>query len=178
MSKQWKFLNKKIVYAHPYRSVEEWTFTIPDGSEHTYSVQVAADVVIVFGITKGKQVLLLHQYYVAQGVKVPTLVAGFVDTVDPEDTAKHELREEAGCEAKEFIYLGSSYKGKYATGVFHFYLARDIELVGPQELEPSEDIDASLISLDQCRELLRTSALQDVAQVACAYRALDYLGYL
>lgn len=175
---KWKLLRKKIVYTNPFQPVEEWAMKIPDGSEHTYAVQVAKDVVIVFGITKKKQILLLHQYYVAHQVKVPTMVAGFVDTINPEDTAIHELREEAGCRAGDMVYLGSAFKGKYAIGVFHFYLARELEQVGSQELEPSEDIDISFISLNKFLDLLRTHQLQDVAQVACAYRALDYLGLL
>lgn len=151
---------------------------LPNGNIRDYSIIVAKEVVIVFGITAEKDILLIHQYYIAHQKKVPSLVAGFVDHGHHRETAERELREETGCTAKEFVYLGASYRGKYSTGCFHYYLANGVALSGKQELEESEDIDVSFISLSKFLRLLRQSELQDTAQVACAYSALDHLNLL
>ena len=174
----WQLLSKKEVYNHPHRRVEEWKVKVPSGKERNFAIFVGDDVVIVFGITTDKQILVIYQYYIAHQTKVPSLVAGIVDGGDHAKTAIQELHEEAGCVAKEWVYLGSSFKGKYATGVYHYYLAMDVKRVGAQQLEASEDIDVKFVSQKEFFALLRTSKLQDVAQVACAYRALDYLGKL
>ncbi|HYE60164.1 MAG TPA: NUDIX hydrolase, partial [Candidatus Kapabacteria bacterium] len=128
--------------------------------------------------THDQKILLIHQYYFIHERKAPTLVAGFVEDNDHRRTAENELREEAGCVAGDWTYLGSTYRGKYETGVAHFYLAKDVVQVGSQDLEPAEDIDVSFVSVSDFITLLKRGELQDVFPVACAYRALDHLHLL
>lgn len=174
----WKLISKKEVFSHPFRTVEEWKFLLPSGYEHTFAISPGKDVVVVFGITDDDQVLLIHEYYMAHMKKVPALVAGMVDDGYHRETAIRELAEEAGCAARDVTYLGSSYKGKYATGDVHFYLAQGVTFVGSQSLEAAEDIDTTLISVNDFIALLRGGELQSIFEVACAYRALDHLGKL
>ena len=108
-----------------------------------------------------------------------TLVAGMVPTgTDPLEIAKVELREEGGCETKEWIELGSSLRGKWSTGELYFYIARGVEKKFSQDLEEAEDIDVEFISLADFKKILKNFKLQDATSVAGAYKALDYLGEL
>lgn len=151
----------------------------PAGTEHAFQVHVSAyDTVIVFGITDEQKVLLIKEYFVAAGQHVWSIVAGVVDNNDREATAKKELLEEAGCTAREWVYLGSSCMNKYRTGYTHFYLARGVEQVQDQQLEPTEDIEVFFESIETCKQLLRDGSIHDTPKVACAYRALDYLQLL
>ncbi len=174
----WTLLSKKLLLDHKYRPIEGWRMRLPNGREREYAVSTSPEVVIVFGITDEKQILVTHQYYIAAQKKVASMVAGFTDKKSRAETAIAELREEAGCSATRWTYLGSSFRGKYATGEVHYYLAEGVMVSGPQELEESEDIDVAFVSLENFFTLLRSGELQDVFQVACAYRALDYLHLL
>ena len=108
--------------------VEEWDVENPEGHVDNYSIHICPEVVIVFGLSKDGKVLLLDQFFIAQQLRLHTLVAGAVDRGrDRLEVAKEELREEAGCEAEEMIELGYSYLGKWTTGKRYFYLAKGVE---------------------------------------------------
>jgi hypothetical protein len=174
----WKLLAKKTIFENPFRPVEEWQMQLPNGDVHDYAIETSYDIVIVFGLTDKQTVLLIDEYYIGELRKVKTFVAGLVDKTDHRTTAQNELREEAGCEAREWVYLGSAVKGKYVTGSVHFYLALGVEKKYEQQLEASEDIHVGFVTLDECKQLLRSGALQGALEVACAYHALDYLKLL
>jgi ADP-ribose pyrophosphatase len=174
----WKIISKRTISDQAYNQTEEWLMELPNGQEYPFLIRKGKDAVIVFGITSDQKILIIHQYYVSAGKVVPSLVAGVVDKNDTLESAIVELREEAGCTAKDFVYLGSSYRGKYITGSFHYYLAKGIVQSGKQDLEKTEDITVSFVSVEELKDLLKNSKLQDVAQVACAYLALDYLNLL
>jgi len=178
MSKDWKILSKKGIFSDDWKSVEEWQVQTHNGDSLSFSMVIEKDVVIVFGITPDDKILLLRQHYISAQKKVPTLVAGIVMNNDHKLVAGNELHEEAGCRAKEMVHLGSSFRGKYVTGSVHYYLAKDIESCLSQELEPAEDIEIEFISLEKFKGLLRNCEIEDQAQLACSYLALDYLGKL
>lgn len=175
----WQLIGKKKLFENPFRPVEEWSMLLPrNGGEHQFAIETSRDIVIVFGTTPDQNVVLITEYYIGEQKNVLTLIAGIVDHGDHRQTAEHELQEEAGCRAEEFVYLGSGLKGKYVTGVVHFYLAKNVTPNGGQALESTEDITVSFISLTEFRRLLSDGTFQGAYEIACAYRALDYLGWL
>jgi len=174
--KNWKLLKKELVYNHPFRKIEEWTMLRHDGSTSPYSVDVTGDAVIVFGITDDKKVLLLEQIFLPTEKVHKTLVAGFLDEgKSPEEVAKKELREEAGCTAEEMISLGNALLGKWTNRYMHFFLAKGVKVVGDQELEMAEQIEYSFVDVAEMKELLKAGEIQDLTSEICARRALDYL---
>jgi ADP-ribose pyrophosphatase len=179
MDKEWKLLEKKKVFDNPWRPIEEWVLQTHLGEQHSFYIGIEPDVVIVVGVSKEKKFLTIEQYNYAQGKFFTTFVAGFVEKTDtPEHTAKRELQEETGCVAKEFVYLGSNVKGKYVTGVVHYYLALDVEQVGEQELESNEDIKVEWIDVERFKNVLAEQKFAEVFAEAGAYRALKYLKLL
>src|SRR3989338_6854131 len=139
----WELLNKKKVFDNPFRPVEEWQMRLPDGREKIFAIEASHDIVIVFGITDAERVLVIDEYYIAPQGRMLTFVAGLVENGNHRSTAAQELKEEAGCSARELVYLGSGVKGKYVTGDVHFYLAKGVRQDSAQMLEPSEDIVVS-----------------------------------
>lgn len=179
MNKKWKLLSKKVAFQDDHAVVESWRMRLPNGGEDDFTlVDARGDAVIVFGITPLQQVVVLRQFFMSSQTYEHTLVAGLLEGRDPREVAAKELAEEAGCVAQEFTYLGSSLKGKWALGRFHYYLATDVQQTQPQQLEPAEDINVQLLSVTEFLQILRGGALQDVASVICAYRALDHLKLL
>lgn len=175
---EWKIISQDPVYENKWRRIEEWKMQSPQQKDMSLFVERRRDSVFVFALNKDKQCLILTEYFFSQQTYHQTLVAGIVDNNDPEYTAHKELREETGCVTGKMIYLGSASEGKYVTSKNHYFLALDIEQVGRQELESSEDIQISFISLEEVRELLKQNKLQGAYEVACAYKALDMLNVL
>lgn len=176
--KEWKMISKKQAFKNKWVDIEEWKMQVgPDHVGH-YFIEHARDVVVVFPITKENHVIVLKEYYIAHEQYVYSLPAGVVDDNDHEKTAKAELLEEAGGESKEWTYLGSNFLAKYKTGQVHYYLAENVEIIGQPALEPSEDIEVLNIPVTEFLALLRKNEVQDQAEVACAYHALDHLTLL
>lgn len=178
MTKSWTFLSKEELYKDHWKTVEKWNIENPKGFVGNFTIVTGMDVVVVFSITADDQVLVLKEYFFSIQDKVRTMVAGMLENGDAKSMAIQELREEAGCVAKEMIHLGSMIHGKYTRGEIHCFLAKDIEVVGEQQLEVNEDIEVEFVPLSEFRELLKTGKITSVPQVACAYMALDYLNKL
>jgi 8-oxo-dGTP pyrophosphatase MutT (NUDIX family) len=172
---QSKILAKKVVFTNQWRTLEEWKIRQRDGLVGDFYIQIGGDIVTIFGITDDDQVLTIREYYTSLEQVIISLVGGYVGANDVLLAAKNELREEAGCEANEWIYLGNALISKYQTGRNHFYLATGVHVVGPQQLEPAEDIEVEFISKQDFTDLLASGQLHGLSEVACAYRALEHL---
>jgi 8-oxo-dGTP pyrophosphatase MutT (NUDIX family) len=87
-------------------------------------------------------------------VEIP---AGMVDPEDPDPAAAvaRELCEETGYEAAELIHLGSvAPNPAFLDNQCHTYLARDVRLMGSQQLDGAEDIDIVLLTLEEIERMI------------------------
>ena len=176
MSKDWKLISKNKVFDNPFRPIEEWKMKSPSGGEEVYYIDTGYDVVEIFVLTKDNEVLMLEEYFMSKQDKVYTLPAGLVEKGDSaQETAMRELMEETGYKAKEWVSLGNTVRGKYTTGHVHYFLALDAVKVAEQSLDSNEDIKVMPIGIEDFKEILRKGDIHSTYDVACAYRALDYL---
>lgn len=173
---EWKIIEKEDISPSKWRRMERWKVQTHKNKEEDVFISLLGDSVIVFGLTDENKVLVLTQYCIGPQEYLKTFVAGFVDGDNSaEETIKHELQEEAGCSAKEIIYLGNSHRSKWGVGKVHFYLAKGIIQNLEQELEGLEDISVEFISLEELEKLLDESKIHDIASATCAEKALRYL---
>jgi 8-oxo-dGTP pyrophosphatase MutT (NUDIX family) len=172
----WKILSKKTAFANRWRTIEEWKMQTHTNDVYDFYITQEQDVIMVAGLTSDKKVLIIRQYYFAHQQKFPTFVAGIVDADEsPLAAAERELKEETGCVAKEFVYLGKAVKGKYATSHFHFYLALDVEQTLKQELEAVEDIEVEFINYEGFKKMVEAQEFPDAFAELLAYRLFNYL---
>jgi ADP-ribose pyrophosphatase len=85
--------------------------------------------VIVLALDDARRVFCLWQYRHPALRRFVELPAGLLDTEgeSPQDTARRELREEAGLEAAEWTHLGTTWSSPgISNEVMHFFLARDL----------------------------------------------------
>ena len=172
-------LARRVLVDHRWHRYCEDRYRRTDGSEGSYYyVDMPASVGII-PLFDDRTTILLRQYRYLLGVELWEFPIGGVDG-DPArggeplllETGRRELREEAGVEAKRWDHLGcfSPYKG-VSNERCHFYLARDLEVVG-QELEPEESITPHRMSLAEARERLLQQTLPD-GQSLCGLLLLD-----
>jgi 8-oxo-dGTP pyrophosphatase MutT (NUDIX family) len=102
--------------------------------DHTFERLVLEHpgAVIVLAVDDRRRAYCLWQYRHPAQRRFVELPAGLLDAEEetPEDTARRELREEAGLEADEWAVLGSTWSSPGITGeVMHFFLARGLRVV-------------------------------------------------
>jgi ADP-ribose pyrophosphatase len=102
--------------------------------------------VIVLAVDDRRRAYCLWQYRHPAHRRFVELPAGLLDAdgESPEDTARRELREEAGLEAGAWTLLGSTWSSPGITSeVMHFFLARDLRDVDDDFERTHEEAEMS-----------------------------------
>ena len=132
--KPWKTLSRTTLLNHSkWLKVEDHNIELPDGKvvEHWPWI-ISPDYVNVVVQDEDKNFICFRQTkYAAHGITLAP-VGGYLDPdEEPLVCAKRELREELGCEATEWIHLGTfPCDGNHGNGTAHLYLARGAHQVG------------------------------------------------
>lgn len=97
--KPWKTLSSEVVLETPTYKLRKDTCLLPDGIIiHDYFVREEQDIVFIFCVTTGNEVVLVRQYRQGIGQTTLELPAGYMSRHDHslEDGARRELLEETG----------------------------------------------------------------------------------
>lgn len=134
----------------------------------------------IIPITREGKVVLVRQY--RHGINDWTLEfpGGVVEAneVDMTASAARELREETGYEAKNVELLGVLRPNPaMLSNHLHVCLARNVELVGQQNLDSGEDIQVVLKTIEELREMIASGKIQH-AHVVAAFSLLEVSGKL
>lgn len=112
---------------------------IPNGAIRTREVIEHSGGVCVVPITDNNEVITVKQFRYPYMEIVTEIPAGKRDTADEEplQTGIRELKEETGCTADKFIYLGELYPSPgYCGEVIYMYAAKGLHY---GETNPDED---------------------------------------
>ena len=122
--------------------------------------------VIVLAVDEVRRAYCLWQYRHPAQRRFVELPAGLLDAEgeSPEETARRELREEAGLEAGSWIPLGSTWSSPGITAeVMHFFLAQELRAVDDDFERTHEEADMSggWVGLDDLRAAVLDGRVQD-----------------
>lgn len=122
--------------------------------------------VIVLAVDDHRRAYCLWQYRHPAQRRFVELPAGLLDAAGeaPEQTARRELREEAGLEAREWTPLGVTWSSPGISGeVMHFFLARGLRAVADDFERTHEEADMSgdWVSIDDLREAVLDGRVAD-----------------
>ena len=159
--------------------MEERTVELPDGRViDDWPWVESREFANVVAVTEDGLFLVFRQTKYA--VDGPTLgpVGGYLEPgEDPLETAKRELREETGYDAKEWTSLGRyAVDGNRGCGVGHLYLARSARKVAVPAADDLEEQELLTLTRDEVEAALLAGGfgvLSWAAVVALALLALD-----
>ena len=148
----YKTISREVIHSRNHMNFVK-TKVLINGKEKDYSYADISDGIGIVAVNDKGEVALVGQWRYAIETYEWEIPAGMrEDGEDPLDTAKRELREEAGCTAKSWKKLGSFFMESNATNkVAHAFLATDLEMCDT-DFDDDENIEIEWIPLEEAVE--------------------------
>lgn len=173
-SKTWKVLQSKYLIKRPWLTARVDKVQLPSGVVNDeYYVLEYPDWVNVTAITRDGRFVMVRQYRHGLRETLTELCAGVIDPADksPLDAARRELWEETGYGGGQWsLLLKASPNASAMTNMSYCFLARDVEQVSTQHLEPTEDISVLLLEESEVLDLLARGEMKQALMQAPLYK--------
>lgn len=116
----------------------------------------------IVAITPDNEVFFVNQFRYAYDEVVKEIPAGKLEKgEDPYEAMKRELREETGCLAESFVYLGTTYPTPgYTNELLRIWACR-VSASTDQDLDPDEFLEVEKIPLDKAVEMVMNNEIPD-----------------
>ena len=167
--KPWKVLQSEYLIQRPWMTARKDCVQLPSGVVNPeYWILEYPTWINVIAITRDRRMILERQYRHGLGSTEWEIPAGVVEQGEtPEEAARRELMEETGFGGGRWTELGAySPNASACNNLSHSFIAEDVEALGTQHLEPTEDITIHLLSLDEVRRILERDGFKQALMVA------------
>jgi ADP-ribose pyrophosphatase len=161
-----KQLTSKLVYAGKMLRVFEDRVLLPDGTTGTREYIRHPGAVIMLALLDDETVLLERQFRYPHGRHFCELPAGKIDPgEEPLATAKRELVEECGFEAKSWQHLTTLHPCiGYSDERIELFLARDLIHVG-HERDAGEFLEVVPLKVSEALDWIAQGRITDVKAI-------------
>lgn len=178
----WKILSSEYLFHDLWFKVRKDKCETPGGKiVDPYYVYEFPTWVAAVAVTEGGQFIMVRQYRHGLGETGIELPGGCVDDTDANDqqAIARELLEETGYSFSSYEYLGKiSPNPSTNNNLLHMFLATGGIKTAEQNLDPNEEIEVLLLSIEEVKELLRENKIIQAMHVSCILYALEKLGEL
>jgi len=179
LMKPWKTLSRTLALDHSkWLKVENHTIQLPDGKViDQWPWVISPDFVNVLVQQEDGTFLIFRQTkYAVEGISLAP-VGGYLDfDEDPLACAKREVREELGCEAKDWIFFGSyPVDGNHGCGKAHLFLARGAVHVCDPIQDDLEEQDVVIVAQEELQNALFKGEFKVLSWSTTVAMALQYL---
>jgi ADP-ribose pyrophosphatase len=160
-------------------SLTEARFVAPDGSEFERDVVRHPGAVAVVPVTDNDEVLLVRQYRGSVDRKLLEIPAGTrdVEGEPPEETARRELEEEVGVNARRITLLGTMLNSPgFCDQKTYLYLATELEAGTPgRHGVEEENMEVVTVALSDVDQLVAAGEVSDAQTLLGLLLARDML---
>lgn len=164
----WEKIDSRTIYENPWLRLREDKVIRPDGKPGIYSVVEIKPSVGIVVVNEKNEIALVGQWRYAHNkfsLEIPT---GGSNKEDREilDSAKRELEEETGIQAKKWVSLGSIDNSNGATtDVANLFYASDLIFTESHQ-EPNEDIVTKWVNFEQAVDMVMEGEITESCSVA------------
>ena len=176
--KPWKILDSKYLYKTNDVALRIDQCEIQNGNVFEPYVIETGTWVNVVALTKDREVILEKQYRHGVGQVMLEIPAGVMEEDDesPLRAAQRELLEETGYTSERFIEVGKVYPNPAThNNLTYSFLALDVEKVGQQSLDETEEIEVSLVPFDDLISIAKEGGLSQALHVSALFFTMVYL---
>jgi len=172
--KTWKVLNSRFILDRkPYMTLREDTVELPNGSRiEDYFVFEYPAWVIVLAVTTEQEFVMIRQYRHGIAKVHYELAAGVPDANETLlESAQRELLEETGYGGSTWsIWMEASANPATHTNTAYIYMATDVQWLGQQSLDATEEISVEVLSRAAVLEILRGNGVFQALHAAALWR--------
>ena len=157
----YKVLSSREIYRNPWILVREDKVVHPSGKEGVFGIVEMTHGVCVLPVNSDKEVYLIKEYRYGAEKEILSIIGGTVENSDTElHTAKRELKEETGLEAKKWVKLGdfNAYENVVKSKKLPLYLALDLTQ-GERHLNGDEILSVFKVPLSQAIEMVLNNSI-------------------
>ncbi|MCI1640092.1 MAG: NUDIX hydrolase [Bacteroidales bacterium] len=170
---KWKVLKSEYLFKRPWLTVRQDCVKIPNGQiNDEYYVIEYPDWVNIIAVTEDGKFVMERQYRHGLGKTCFEIPAGVMEKGEsPLQAAKRELQEETGYgEGKWTEAMSISGNSSTTNNISHCFIAEDVKRISGQHLDRTEDIDISILTVDQVRNLLLGDKVKQSLMAAPLWR--------
>ena len=160
-------VDSEAVFDGKLLHVRRDTVQLPDGTLATREYIVHPGAVLIVPVLPDGRVVVERQYRYPLGRVMIEFPAGKLDSGEtPLDTARRELREEAGYVATSWRWLGRVHPVvSYSTETIELFVAEGLTQVGAQ-LDAGEFLEIALLSVEEMLAAIDRGEITDAKTVA------------
>ncbi|MCO5237579.1 MAG: NUDIX hydrolase [Chitinophagaceae bacterium] len=179
---KWKILASEYLYKATWFTIRKDRCETPGKKiVDPYYVYEFPTWVSAVALTEDHKVIMVRQYRHALGETLMEIPGGCVDDTDPslQSAIARELLEETGYQFTHYEYLGKiSPNPSTNDNLMHMFIARGGKKVQEQQLDPNEEIEVYLFSMEEIKQMLKENKILQALHVTCLFYALNKLGYM
>ncbi len=168
--KPWKTISKDaILNTNKFLKIEKHAVQLPDGKViPDWQYVITPDFVSIVALTKKGEFVVIKQYKYAVGEVTISPVGGYIEPgEEPLESAKRELREEAGYESENWISLGKYViDSNRGCGNAYLFLAKDAEQTCIPNSGDLEEQEILLLSRTEIDEIISEEKLKVIPWIA------------
>ena len=170
--KPWKKLSESVVFRNPYWTYKRDAFELPSGKPGEYHYIHTNGSSMVVPIMEDGALLLVNQHRYLLGRESAEFPCGSVkDGATYEETARQELREEAGYAPGSLLLTGEFNPFNGVTDeMCRVYVARDLAFVGATPDE-TEEFELFLLAPAEVEARIRSGVIWDGMTIAAWFIA-------
>ena len=173
---KWSQLSTETLHSCPYYDFRHDRYRLPSGGDGDYYyIRIPGSTMVVPRRPDGELVLVRQYRYLHRRVSLELPAGGMKAGRSPLETARDELREETGLIAAQWKKLGQFAPcNGLSDELCHVFLAEELSQ-GQASPEPTEELEAVTIGLDEARRKILSGELWDGMTIAALslYALLD-----
>lgn len=166
---KWETLSSEYLFRRPWLTARRDKVRLPNGTIHDeYYVLEYPTWINVIAITKDGKFVMVKQYRHGLGIVATELCAGVAEEgEDPLTTAQRELLEETGFGGGEWeLNTVLSANPSSQNNLSYSFIARGVERIADQHLDPTEDIKVEILTEDEVWDMLINDRLKQALMAA------------
>ena len=160
----WETLDSRTSYSCEGFDIVTDAVRFPDGEQGEFDYLTEGESVVILPLTTDGDVVVIEEWRQAVGRVNRALPAGGIEDedADPVDCVARELEEETGYRPGSVEHLTTVEPANgFSDAVFHYFLARECEPTGEQDLDYNEDIRVATTTMEALVEAAREDDLRD-----------------